>query len=295
MANSNAPTKNRLWNVFSAPRTWSLPGRDRGHRRRHRLAWSEGIDASHAATGGTSSKGDDHRLADRTARGQDERRHDARDGRRKDHPQAGRQAPRAEAIRGFPERPGHGPHRVLRHGRDQRDRQDPHCQSRREDRERGGLRKEALDDVRIDDRQGEEPQDDTRDARQDLDDRLDDVARPRGRVLGQVDRAGQTDRGRDQHRDRRDHQGSEQQGADVEQTTPGEPADADQVAQVDAREELQRLERDRVDDESADDDRRQRGRQQDRADDRLAPSTCCTTAERQSDRGRGVGVGHRSM
>ena len=71
MTNSNAPTKNQALERVSAPTHLVAAGRDGGHGRRHRLAGCEGVDAAHAATGCTGRQGDDHRLADRTTRGQD--------------------------------------------------------------------------------------------------------------------------------------------------------------------------------------------------------------------------------
>ena len=52
-----------------------------------------------------------------------------------------------------------------------------------------GVGEDRLDDVRADEGQREEPQDDARDAGEDLEDRLDDAAHPRLGVLGEIDRA----------------------------------------------------------------------------------------------------------
>ena len=55
--------------------------------------------------------------------------------------------------------------------------------------EAGCARDQVLDDDRADEREGEEPEHDARDAGEDLEDRLDDPPGARAGVLGQVDRA----------------------------------------------------------------------------------------------------------
>ena len=55
---------------------------------------------------------------------------------------------------------------------------------------------ERAEDVGREEREREVAEHDRRDAGQQLEDRLDDLAHPRGRVLGQVDRAQQAERDR---------------------------------------------------------------------------------------------------
>ena len=62
--------------------------------------------------------------------------------------------------------------------------------------------------IGVEERQGEEPQDDAGNARQDLEDRLDGPPEAGRGVLGQVDRREEADGRRDQHGDHRDDQRS---------------------------------------------------------------------------------------
>ena len=173
------------------------------------------------------------------------------DGRREDDPDARRQAARAQAVRRLAERPGHRPHRVLGDRGDERDRQDADGDARRQDRERLRLGKDALDEPRVDDRQGEEPEDDARDAGQDLEDRLDDVADPGRGVLG---------RGRSRWRGRSGSRAPSRCAVTINVPSSrvemsnmprrGNQPIATRQRQVDLRQELDGLERDRVDDEA---------------------------------------------
>ena len=141
--------------------------------------------------------------------------------------------------------------------------------------------------------QGEEPQDDAGNASEDLEDRLDGPAELRRGVLGEVDRREEADRRRDHHRDHRDDERPDHDGRDVEDAAAREPSDAEQLAEVDLRQEADRLDEDRFDDEQADQDRDQRRSEEQAADDRLATPPARAAAQRYPGREGWTCLGHR--
>ena len=197
------PRKNRLWNAACRAGDLVAAGGQRGHRAGQRLARAERVEGEQRARGRAGGEGDDHRLADGPRDGQDHRRDDAGDRRRDDDAEGRPELARAEAVRRLAESDA-GP---------------PASRPRRSTRRAGwsgsrrrcpaASRLKPLASVKIAwttfgliQRQGEEAEDDARDAGEDLQDRLDDAADPLARVLGQVDRAGEAD-GRGEQRSRR--------------------------------------------------------------------------------------------
>jgi len=87
-----------------------------------------------------------------------------------------------------------------------------------------------------------------------------------------VDRRQQADGGRDAHRHDRDDERPQDHGQDVEHAAAREPADREQVRQVDLAEEFGRLEHEGKDDGHADGHGDRGGQRQGAGDDPLLPA-----------------------
>ena len=121
-----------------------------------------------------------------------------------------------------------------------------------------GLREQLLDEVGGDHREREEPEHDARDPGQHLEDRLDgSCAASAWRTRRGRSREREADGRRDDHRDRGHDQRPEQEGRDIEDPSPREPADAGELREIDlGRGRLSASTRTGQDDEYRDHDRR---------------------------------------
>ena len=160
---------------------------------------------------------DDHRLADAARDPEHDRGDDPRDRGREDDPGRDLALGRPEPVGTLAQAARHRAHRVLGDRGDRRHDHDPHHQAGGEGVEdRHVEAEEVLEDRRGDEGEREVAEDDGRHADQDLEERLDDPAHPRGRVLGEVDRRAEPDRDRDQDRDPGDQEGAVEQLPDPE-------------------------------------------------------------------------------
>ena len=148
--------------------------------------------------------------------------------------------------------------RILGDGGDQRCDQDADGESG--DKHVGqGSAGQRLDDGRAEPREGPEPEHDARDGGQDLDHRLQDLARAGCRVLAQVDPGAEAERCRNDHRHPRDDERPDNDGREVVHVAPREPAVADQLRLVDPDEERCCVPDQREDNRGADKDREDGG------------------------------------
>ena len=118
---------------------------------------------------------------------------------------------------------------------------------------------QRLDDGRAEPREGPEPEHDARDGGEDLDHRLQDLARARCRVLAQVDPGAEAERCRNDHRHPRDDERPDNDGREVVHVAPREPAIADQLRLVDLDEERCGVPDERENNRGADEDREDGG------------------------------------
>ncbi len=209
----------------------------------------------------------DHRLADGARDREHERRDDAGDCGGDDDPSRHLHLRRAERVGAVAQIARHRAHRVLGQRRDGRHQHHAHHEPRGERVEDVDLDPEIAQQRRHEGER-EVAEDDRRDAREDLERRLQDPARAGRRVLAQVDRGAQPERHRDCARDRGDEQraGDQRQDAEVRGLEQRRPVRAGQ--EVDDRDLLEELERRH---EQSDDDP-DRGHDRDqRADGRGAP------------------------
>ena len=120
----------------------------------------------------------DHRLADGPRDAEHDRRDDARQRRREDHARGDLELRGAEPVGALAQRLRHGRHRVLGHGRDRRDDHEAHDDPGRERVEDADLDVEqVLQDVRREEGQREVAEHDRGHAGEQLQDRLDRLAR----------------------------------------------------------------------------------------------------------------------
>ena len=181
---------------------------------------------------------DDHGLPDRAGDGEHVAGDDPRDGGRDDDARRHLELRGAEAIGAVPELSRHGGHGVLGDGGHGRDEHHAHHEARGEDVEDPHPDPEILEQGG-EERQGEEAEDDGRDAREHLECRLERIADPRSRVLAQVDGGAEPERqgddaGPEGHGERADDQRTDAERGRLEERRPalaGEEVDDRDVAE----------------------------------------------------------------
>ena len=172
-------------------------------------------------------------------------------------------------------------HRVLGDRRDRRQHEDAEDDPGRQAVEDLQLDAELLLQQRREERQREVAEDDRRDAREHLDDRLEDLAHARRGVLGEVDADAEAERDRDEQRDERQVQRAPDERHDAEglRLAAGErrPVGArEEVLERDLLEERQRLDDERDDDARRREDGQDRGAGEQGDDAPLADRAACS-------------------
>ena len=248
----------------SAPAHLIGAGRERRDRGGHRLTALERVEIEERAAGATGDDRHDHRLADRPRHAEDDGGRDARDGRREHHTNARGATPGAETERRFTEPMRDGVHRVFGHRCDERRHEQPNGEPGREQvEERYRLTEELLHDIGADDPEREEPHHDAGDARERLEDRLQQTARARPREFREVERGTEPQRGGDEHRDPRHDDRAGDDRLDIELAESREPSLGPEARDLDLPQEVERPARKAQDDREADQDREEgRGEEQ---------------------------------
>ena len=186
ITNSRSPTKYKA--SKAKPGAPDLVGadRERGDRAGHRLTAFERVEGPERSAGRADRDRDDHRLPHRAREAQDQGGDDAGDGGGEDDLRRHGLAPGADPVCALAERARHRVHRVLGHRGDERGDEDPDRDPSRHEVEGAGRGEDLPHELRVDPLEREVSEDDARDARERLQDRLQRAAGPRGGVLGQV-------------------------------------------------------------------------------------------------------------